>query len=252
MKQMQILIFGSMLLFFAAALKAEEIRYYDIELIIFESTDPIARHSEVQKNNLNREVPAEFVELGKPYPGPLPKEFDPKLTFKQLGSKTYQLNNDEKLLKESKNYNILLHTAWRQPGMNESIALPVHLHQEYVYRTANTQQTSESTSAMFGLSQPATETQTRGILDGYIRIILSRYLHAEVDLSYIVGIKPQQDIIVSEDKIDPVESEPLFFRLKQSRKMRSKEVHYLDHPVLGVIITATPYNEEPARSGKSR
>jgi len=32
--------------------------------------------------------------------------------------------------------------------------------------------------------------------------------------------------------------------LKQTRKMRSKEVHYLDHPMMGVIVLVTPISSE--------
>lgn len=33
--------------------------------------------------------------------------------------------------------------------------------------------------------------------------------------------------------------------LQQERDMRSSEVHYIDHPVLGLIIKVTPYSTEP-------
>jgi hypothetical protein len=32
--------------------------------------------------------------------------------------------------------------------------------------------------------------------------------------------------------------------MQQKRKMRSKEVHYLDHPLLGVVIKLMPLDEE--------
>ena len=36
--------------------------------------------------------------------------------------------------------------------------------------------------------------------------------------------------------------------LQQERDMRSSEVHYIDHPILGVIIKITPYTAEIAPS----
>jgi hypothetical protein len=236
----------------ASSAVATEVKYYDIELIIFESSDPAARHTETQKSNLNRELPEQVIELGKPYPGPIPEEYDSKLTFKPLPRQAYQLTEEVKLLKESKNYNVLMHTAWRQPGMDEAIALPVHVHQEYIYHAPETGQERRSESSTFGLSSPASTAPTRSILDGYVRIVLSRYLHAQVDLSYVVGIKPQQEMILNDDNMEPIAPEPMVFRLNQSRKMRSTEVHYLDHPVLGVIVLATPYteNEKQKKAGK--
>ncbi len=34
---------------------------------------------------------------------------------------------------------------------------------------------------------------------------------------------------------------PPVFRLHQSRRMRSRELHYLDHPVLGMLVVARPF-----------
>jgi hypothetical protein len=52
--------------------------------------------------------------------------------------------------------------------------------------------------------------------------------------------------------MEPIVPEPMVFRLNQSRKMRSTEVHYLDHPVLGVIVLVTPYseNDKQKKAGK--
>jgi hypothetical protein len=36
-------------------------------------------------------------------------------------------------------------------------------------------------------------------------------------------------------------TQPIFYHLTESRRMRSKELHYLDHPVLGVLLLVTPY-----------
>jgi hypothetical protein len=31
-----------------------------------------------------------------------------------------------------------------------------------------------------------------------------------------------------------------YFELNESRRMRSKELHYLDHPAMGIIVKITP------------
>lgn len=48
---------------------------------------------------------------------------------------------------------------------------------------------------------------------------------------------------------DPVDIGPIYpwrhaVVLKQKRKMRSKEVHYIDHPMMGVIVLVTPITSE--------
>ena len=235
-----------------ATLYAEEVRYYDFEVIIFESLDPEARLSENWKKELSRELPQTFVELDQPYPGPIPKEYIPKYTFKTLPTDKMQLLEDAKLLEQSGNYRILLHTAWRQPGMSETTALPIHIHRSFVENTTLEQPIFRQDPDMpaSGLPQPlqgAGTNQvmtTRSVLDGYIKIILSRYLHADFDLVYTTGLPLQETPAGSSANSDspslttPIE--PVIYRLQEIRKMRSKELHYLDHPVLGALILATP------------
>jgi len=243
MKQFLFTLLCSILLGPCQLALAEEVRYYDIELVIFESADPAARQSEVLKKNLASEPPPVFVELDQPYPGPIPPEFDPNLTFKSLPESTFLLTEEVKLMQESKNYNILQHIAWRQPGMDVKQALPVHLHREFVYRVPSALSASNLDMPASNLPQPNIGEQSRSILDGYVRIILSRYLHAEVDLSYTITNTPPVQFTEGQENLPAEQVEPLHYRLNQSRKMRSKEVHYLDHPLLGVIITVNPYAE---------
>ncbi|MBD3670395.1 MAG: hypothetical protein HUJ29_06445, partial [Gammaproteobacteria bacterium] len=72
-------------------------------------------------------------------------------------------------------------------------------------------------------------------IDGTIKLIRKRFLHIEVDLLYRAPY--------IEDAANPLAREqwPQAFRLIESRRMRSSELHYLDHPMFGVLILATPY-----------
>jgi len=233
MKTIPVFLASLLILLAVQAARADETRYYDIEVIIFESKDASSRQSELWKTDIQRAAPPIAVELGQPYPGPLPAGFNSKLTFKPLSKSNFRLAQENKLLQASDRYRILYHNAWRQPGMDAKTALPVHIKQSFV------QDMVPATTV------PAYAQQTRAELDGYIRIILSRYLHAEVDLMYTTGLPassaytaypgtaPQQDIVP-----------PVVYRLQESRRMRSTEVHYLDHPVLGVIVLVTPYENK--------
>ena len=59
-----------------------------------------------------------------------------------------------------------------------------------------------------------------GTLFGRVTMIRRRFLHADLDLWFENG-----------DTLEQV-------RMQQVRKMRSDELHYMDHPRLGVIIIA--------------
>lgn len=113
-------------------------------------------------------------------------------------------------------------------------------------------------------------------LDGVIQLSVSRYLHLDLDLLYLPddlnvavlgGVEPARewteeekfereqrrrdilealargDISVEEAEIlalEPDEQRFEGFRLNQYRRLRSREIHYFDHPVYGVIVMVTP------------
>jgi Peptidoglycan-binding protein, CsiV len=122
-------------------------------------------------------------------------------------------------------------------------------------------------------------------LQGSIKLYLDRYLQVETNLwlntegEYLPGdwrmpappLGPSSLVVETPEPTEPAttwtlaepvegealteaeESGPLYpFRhavlLQQSRRMRSGEVHYLDHPMLGVIIKLTPLSEEVLES----
>lgn len=228
---------------------AEEVRYYDVETIIFESLDPAARQSENWKNDINRQIPPVAVELDQPYPGRIPAQFNPSLTFKTLPQREFQLQIEEKLLTKSSQFRILLHTGWVQPGMGPDAALPVHITRSFLTDTPVTHSLIPGTpdNPAASATRPTTSTQSRSVLDGYIKIILTRYLHADVDLVYTTGLpltsqgSGTAQVNPANDSNPVIQQPPVIYRLSESRRMRSKELHYLDHPVLGMLLLITQH-----------
>jgi len=232
---------------------ADEVRYYDFEVIIFESNDAAARLSEVWQTTVELDIPEIFIHLNSPYPGPMPREYSPGLTFKRLPKSSYRLSTEAKLLTVNEKNRILLHTSWRQPGMSVETALPIHFKREFIITTTTppAQRNADPDAPISELAVIAPEFEpqkSKSRLDGYIKIILSRYLHANFNLTYSTGLPLASTTQVSsiaqdqeDDLVAAATPAPIIYQMNQTRKMRSKEVHYLDHPVLGVIILATPY-----------
>lgn len=229
---------------------AQDVRYYDFEIIIFESLSEAGRISEAWNNDVVIEPPENVIELGKPYKGQMPKEYRSKHSYRLLPKKSYRLAQEAKYLTEKNGYRVLLHTAWRQPGMDSDTTIPIHLHKEFIV-TRQMPETPATTDPETGEIIPASTdlitVQNKAILDGYLKIVLSRYLHADFDLVLKTGLplSSSQGISrpVSEDEGQSVRlnhSPTTSYHLKQTRKMRSKEVHYIDHPVLGIVILAWP------------
>lgn len=223
-------------------------RYFDIEVIIFETRDPLALQSENWPQTLGEATPETWVELGLPYSGELPAGTDPRYTFVPLAEDNYQLNQEVKTLEESDRYRVLMHLGWRQPGMDRQSAIPVRI-QRLVPPQTDAEDIPLPATPLPGLPAeaeaeptPLTPDKQYMELSGFLRIALARYLHVSTDLAYRVhNAEPAVD--PAENEFDP-ETAPAgdpIFHLHQTRRMRSKELHYFDHPVLGALILITPF-----------
>lgn len=95
---------------------------------------------------------------------------------------------------------ILYNAQWIQPVYEQKHSLPIYF------------ETSQQV-----LDQPQ--------LKGLFHLHVSRYLHSNIELQYIPNHANSLQQTLS---------------LQQSRRMRSKEVHYIDHPRIGVLIRILP------------
>lgn len=128
------------------------------------------------------------------------------VAFSQLDSNSLRLKSHANRIKTAKDMELLLHMGWRQPGLPEDKAIAIQVDE--------------------GPSQR---------LSGTLKLVLSRFLHINTDLIY----REQR----SGDNSSDLSTQPRYqaYNLKQSRRMRSRELHYLDHPLFGMAIMVTPY-----------
>ncbi|HYQ70490.1 MAG TPA: CsiV family protein [Gammaproteobacteria bacterium] len=130
--------------------------------------------------------------------------------FTELSPTLYQLDAIRGGLRNSSGYTVLLHRAWRQVGYDaaHAIAYPIH----------------------------AAVGNGRESLDGSVTLVRERYLHLDVDLMLTTAGSGSPGQYVEGQDSRPV------YRLHEKRRMRSREVHYLDHPRFGIIAVVTPYD----------
>ena len=246
------LIFLLALLAPAAAAAPAEITYYDIEVLIFQHLDPAGREAEAWPVEVDLPQPEHHVELGLPLPVPLPEFYDRRFSYQPLPPEALQLGRERKALEESPAYRVLLHLGWRQPGLPAAEALPVRIERRLLLPPPADQDTAETT----GAGAPAAGVPLEARMEGFIRVFRARYLHLQADLvlreqppagppwQAAEGTGPEPGTWEAADTEpgpgDAVPAPPVF-RLHQSRRMRSRELHYLDHPVLGMLVVARPF-----------
>jgi hypothetical protein len=221
--------------------------WYDVEVIIFRHHDLNALSHEKWKRDPGTPDIRDARELLPPLPETLSKVHSEKLkqplAFLQLGEDQYRLDDKLEALQNTDGYDPLIHIAWRQPGLGPDDAVAIHVHGGvHGVRAHAETPTDENGSTPETQTTPADAEEEPGLegppapyIDGTIKLIRKRFLHVEADILYRA---PYID-----DPANPLTREqwPQAFRLTESRRMRSRELHYLDHPMFGILIVATPY-----------
>lgn len=210
-------------------LSAEEIPQYDIEIILFEHKNNTSIDSEVWP--LSPEMPATegSVNLYHPngivYSDSLNKASGSvPINLSLLKSSQYRMSETINKLMASENYNPLFHVAWRQNVYGNNDAQAIHI-------------TTDKLQPVSPVDEISDQKISSATIDGTIVVSLKRFLHLKADLAYI---NIDGDSFFSEEEI------PVVFRMTESRRMRSKKVHYFDHPKFGMLALITPYEPPPA------
>ena len=121
---------------------------------------------------------------------------------------SYRLNGISNGLRQSSAYAVVLHKAWRQPA----------------YDNANVVGYPGYTAAGNGRN-----------IEGAIRLTRERFLHIDADLLMLSADCRNDVVVTSAPYGAPV------YALREKRRVKSRVVHYFDHPHFGMIATVTPY-----------
>jgi hypothetical protein len=190
--------------------------WYQFEVLVFQRIASGAGSTEGWPADPGRPATANATRFtrGEPLRGNKP------VAFRMLPPEERSLSGAWSQMRRSRDYRPLYHVAWRQPMERPDRAKPVY----FALSPSNGAQISE-------VNPPK--------LEGTLKFSIKRYLHLEAD---IVLHKPA-------GAGDPQASQgdfgytPRFkhYRLQERRRMRSGKLHYIDHPVLGVLTIAKRY-----------
>lgn len=236
--------------------------HYKVEVVVFESLDRRALRSELWPQDPGAPSLAGALEfegtgpylapdvrcpeqggdcgpLGQPLAGTRPAG---ELNFHLLPASEYQLEGVVNRLQASRQYRPLAHLAWQQPALSQKHALAVRI-------AGGWPQTA--------LSSPHRSGSAVHYVDGTFRLYRRRYLHVLADLvlyrfePLAFSSQAQRPAFPGEEQTAAPAQPVARFRLSEHRRMRSKELHYLDHPVFGLLVQITPYrvatSSEPAQ-----
>ena len=248
------LLLPAICLLFCSLAQAKD---YSIEVIFFVNKDGLSQTAEqfsidqiipVPNDGLNlfdkNEHPdIEITNQGVIVEKNIDDELEEPLIWQALPEEEYILNNVANKLKRSGRYRILKHIAWRQPVVDKNQAKAIQiqagrdfteLFPERAYRPVEFGDTINSFNEDEELSKAVRE------LAGTIRVVITRYLHVYTDLVYRL---PRTNPIAHEDALQR-EHVLVDYAVNSHRRMRSRELHYIDHPLVGILVEATPIEED--------
>lgn len=238
----------------------EEIRFYDVEIVIFKN-NKVPKGSEFILPVSSPRIDEEILDLSSPRSIEAARE----RSYEIIPADELRLTESVIKIVDSPRYSLLAHTGWRQPGLEKDQALPVWIRGGRIFGTEYTsiddytsllemsnsdtaQQSAEPGSSLSALAKPGAEIQA-GLyeLEGKITIALSRYLHTYADLVLRrprLAIGPEFDVN-NENKfwVEDLPDTRILnnHQLKEHRRMRSNRLHYLDNPEFSMLILITPY-----------
>ena len=234
---------------------AEDMRYYDVEVVVIENLSKESKNAENWPLQVNLVQPENTVQLGQPVLSEwLPKEVDLKSSYKLLKADTYQLTDKVEKISESKTQRVIFHTAWRQPGLDKKKALPIYFKREIPAAPVIEDQKSTEQASEDGNS-PAKSTPS--ILEGILRVTLARYLHLEAELvlqDKLPEVKDSENpfsVLDNQSERSEIEKQGVIHFKQKRNRIRSKELHYLDHPALSILVHITQYKNPEDIAAKS-
>lgn len=231
-------------------------RYYDVEVIVIENLSEDSKKSEIWPLQANLSPPEKTVQLGQPVLSkwlPQDKNIDLHSSYVELAASTYQLTKEVEKLSNSKSQRVIFHAAWRQPGLDKHAALPVYFKREISVKPSKIKRTNdlvteaEQTSPLEN-DDDKYEPRPK-ILEGLLRVTLARYLHLETELTYreklpeVVNSDNPFSVLDFENERSKVEKQGVIHIKQKRRRIRSNELHYLDHPALGILVRITQYEK---------
>lgn len=152
---------------------------------------------------------------------------DPNPAFRAVQNSDLALNQVARSIRRSTLYQLLIHQSWTQP----------------IDQTASTI-----------LLQGGTQYGANFELEGTIALRRNRYLHLATDLYLTVFETTLGGAEPSKDRLDHGEHPMLMaaaqrgrttspshrFHMTETRRLRSSELHYIDHPAFGIIVEIRP------------
>lgn len=200
---------------------------YQVEIVVFARESAEAENEENWNKHYDLRYPAQTLVLqSSDGAGTTP--------YQLLPADAFQLTREATVIEQRRDMRVLVHEAWLQPVDEPARAKNIFI----------------SGGKMFGAHHELEGTFALGaehFLHADANLWLSRFsTNASGDVQTLPT--PPGTIIDSTSPTQPAATQTVV--LQEQRKMRSGELHYFDHPKLGMLVLVTRKTEAPQSGGQ--
>lgn len=157
--------------------------------------------------------------------------------FRSVPSADFQLKSEARRIRNSGSYQLLIHESWQQPVPERGAGLSVLI-----------QAAPDSADAV---------SADDALLKGTVKVESGRFLHAQVILWYanqqqqppthppdFSEERVREDEAVTKEDEAAAKEQYAYLEMSTQTRLRTGELHYLDHPRLGALLIITPYEPD--------
>lgn len=235
---------------------------YHVEILLFAVKDPAAVTAEAWPydfgiNSAVQPIYITFPEAAPTTPAPAPVPTvstkgapKPKVVippYQFMGREDFKLNASFFKLNKAPQYEVLLHTAWRQPAIDLKDNSAVYVYegmndpaQSTELIPVNNGPVPTPTDLEGGVGEAVDPEAHAPRFSGTMKLALGQYLHVALDLLYRRQVY-RNDAVNAEGAV--VEQQRIAlqgFRINEMRRIKLGEVHYFDHPTFGALVLIAP------------
>jgi Peptidoglycan-binding protein, CsiV len=199
-------------------------RWYQVELIIFARNNETAAQQEHWPKNISLAYPENLINLS-------PAGSNNSNGFNMLQPEARQLNSQANSIAKNGNYSLLFHQAWKQMITRRNTSILIQGGKMFNGHYELEGSISLSVSLYLQLQTNLWLTQfapaAAGINDGWPELPAIPGTNSVITSAAINETAPEyvtQRIV----------------KIHQQKNMRSVDIHYIDHPLLGIIIKTIP------------
>lgn len=224
---------------------------YQVEVLIFALNDAAATSAESWPESYETGGKGQFLYITAAEPALKTAASNKDAVAKKPASAFYQFLPQDQFklaasaakLKKNPRYEVLLHTAWRQPAIDLKDDTAVFVFSGMT----EPEHPVDPPAATGGAPAPAPPSRSSAEdslnpepraprLSGTVKLALGQYLHVALDLYYRKEMSRIGSVDAGGKEVLAPHNALQSFRLNEIRRIKAGEVNYFDHPVFGALV----------------